>query len=247
MQVPKEAKEPNAPDGHPFEEIHDAKMRAFLVAYAECGVKHRAAEAAGISPSLIYTRRWRDHMPFQEAMVRAYGMAAEQLEEAARARAVDGVRSYQFDRDGNPLRHPELCECGHGLDHHPRVEGTGARRCEHPDCVEEDHACPAFLGVPYYEHSYSDTLLKFLLTGAKPDLHRTRTVEFRGLLAKIDMARLPDQLVDRIASGDNPLEVLATAAAEAETTPAALIGLDENELRIEAGEPDDESDSPVDL
>lgn len=219
---------------HPFGELRDGKMRAFCVAYAAHGSKTRAAKEAGISASLIYTRRWREDDEFQAAMARAYMMSADELETEARRRAVDGVRQYKYDRDGNPLRHPTMCECGHSIDHHPRPgpppsDGSVLHRpCRHPDCDD----CYTFEGEAYYEHSFSDTLLKFLLTGAVPDRYSKRTVEFRGLLAKLDLTKLPDAIVDRIASGDNPLEVLAAAAAEAGQSPSEYLGVEVGELTV---------------
>ncbi len=55
---------------------------------------------------------------------------------------------------------------------------------------------------------YSDTLLIFLLKGVLPDRYRER-VDVRGVLAHLDVSRLPDELVARLAAGENPITVLA--------------------------------------
>ena len=60
---------------------------------------------------------------------------------------------------------------------------------------------------------YSDNLLMFLLKGIRPDKFKDR-VEFKGALASIDLNKLPDELITRIAAGEHPLSVLASATAE---------------------------------
>ena len=56
---------------------------------------------------------------------------------------------------------------------------------------------------------YSDTLLMFLLKVLLPDKYRER-VDARGSIATIDLNKLPDELIARIAAGEHPLSVLAT-------------------------------------
>ena len=56
---------------------------------------------------------------------------------------------------------------------------------------------------------YSDTLLIFLLKGARPEKYRER-LELRGAIANLDMRMLPDALLARIAGGEHPLQVLAS-------------------------------------
>ena len=58
---------------------------------------------------------------------------------------------------------------------------------------------------------YSDTLLIFLMKGLMPERYGNRR-EFRGSLANLDISKLPDALVARIAAGEHPLAVLASAA-----------------------------------
>ena len=57
---------------------------------------------------------------------------------------------------------------------------------------------------------YSDNLLMFSLKGAMPDKYADR-VELRGQLASLDLAQLPDHLLARIAAGEHPMSVLASA------------------------------------
>ena len=60
---------------------------------------------------------------------------------------------------------------------------------------------------------YSDNLLMFLLKGNRPEKYADR-VELRGAMANIDLTRLPDHLLERIANGEHPLAVLASAQPE---------------------------------
>ena len=55
---------------------------------------------------------------------------------------------------------------------------------------------------------YSDNLLMFLLKGARPERYRER-YDVRGTLAHLDLRRLPDDLIERLAKGESPLTVLA--------------------------------------
>ena len=69
---------------------------------------------------------------------------------------------------------------------------------------------------------YSDTLLIFLLKGLKPEVYRER-VHVRGLLAKLDLNLLPNNLIQRIADGEPIEAVLAVGASEAGITPGELV------------------------
>ena len=55
---------------------------------------------------------------------------------------------------------------------------------------------------------YSDVLLIFLLKGLRPEQYRER-YEIKGTLANLDLRRLPDDLIARLAGGENPLTVLS--------------------------------------
>ncbi len=225
-------------DDRPFELIGDSKKRAWLTAYALTGRTDLASKAAGISKGLIYTPRWRDDDLFQQAREEARVMAADVLVDEATRRAVEGVKSYKFDKEGIPLRHPENCECGHSRASHVRLKDAddperapttmpcGATWIEADDAGEEvglaECDCTQFVGEPYFEHSYADTLLIFLTKGALPERYRDR-MEVRGLLANLDLNLLPNALVDRIANGEHVEAVLAAGASEAGITPGELV------------------------
>ncbi len=68
---------------------------------------------------------------------------------------------------------------------------------------------------------YSDVLLIFLLKGLRPERYRER-LDVRGVLAHLDVSQLPDDLVARLANGENPITVLAPIlqAAELPALPA---------------------------
>ncbi len=59
-----------------------------------------------------------------------------------------------------------------------------------------------------YVRRYSDVLLMFQLKALRPEKYRER-VEMRGTLANIDVTKLPDHLLARIAAGEHPFSVLA--------------------------------------
>lgn len=218
-----------------FPEVGHPKQRAFLQALAVTASVTRACEYAGISRKLPYSPSWRRDPAFMRAQDRAIELAAETMEEEARRRAVRGVRRYQFTKSGDVIRHPTRCECGHDARLHPRLDADSSspRACTHPDCRDASHPCPDFIGAPYYEHEYSDTLLIFLLKGAMPEKY-TKRVELRGLFANLDMTKLPDAVVGRIAAGENPIQVVIEAANAAGTNPAGILG-----LSAEVDPPDD--------
>ena len=60
---------------------------------------------------------------------------------------------------------------------------------------------------------YSDLLLIFLLKGIRPDKYRDR-MEVRGAFASLDVSRLPDEFVARLARGESPISVLLSATPE---------------------------------
>ncbi len=66
---------------------------------------------------------------------------------------------------------------------------------------------------------YSDVLLIFLLKSLRPERYRER-VDVRGVLAHLDVSRLPDELVSRLAAGENPITVLAPILQQGELPPA---------------------------
>ncbi len=57
---------------------------------------------------------------------------------------------------------------------------------------------------------YSDTLLIFRLKGELPQKYAER-MQLSGGLATLNMDALPDDLLERIARGEHPMSVLASA------------------------------------
>ena len=71
-----------------------------------------------------------------------------------------------------------------------------------------------------YVRRYSDNLLMFRLRGELPQKYAER-LELRGGLATLNMDALPDELLERIARGEHPMSVLASAV-ERGISPAKL-------------------------
>lgn len=211
---------------------HGLKKGAFLTAYRRTGIVRLACEAACVGRSSHY--RWlEEDAAYRDAFELAKEDAAEVLEAEAHRRAVEGQRRYKFNKDGLPIRHPDLCECGHQRSQHVTA---GELLCADPEC----RTCGGFVGAPYYEHAYSDTLLIFTLKGLLPDKYRDR-VEVRGLLARLDINLLPNHLVARIAAGEHVEAVLASGASDAGITPSELVV-----GRLAPGPAVDEDRSPLD-
>jgi hypothetical protein len=206
------------------------RMRAFLLALVTCaGHIGNACVAAGISRECHYRwsrgyldtksgRRYEASPAYLKALEAALAISAEVLEDEAIRRGYEGVKRYKFGPDGEPKRHPEQCECGHELVSHARP-----RKPDHvPDGEDVDQtvrpclacSCEDFKGAPYWEHDYSDKLLLALLGARKPRQYATKRIETTKTLRNINWDALPDALVARIARGENPLAVLASAADE---------------------------------
>ena len=64
-----------------------------------------------------------------------------------------------------------------------------------------------------YVREYSDLLLMFRLKALRPEQYRER-VEMRGVLANVDLTKLPDALIARLAAGENLNAVRAGAVAD---------------------------------
>ncbi len=78
-----------------------------------------------------------------------------------------------------------------------------------------------YMGEPGgYVRRYSDNLLMFRLKGELPQKYAER-LELRGGLATLNMDALPDELLERIARGEHPMSVLASAV-ERGISPAKL-------------------------
>ena len=186
-------------------------MRAFLAALALTGSRLKAAAAAGVNVKTA--REWRTaHPPFVELEKQAMLDAAERLRDEAIRRGRDGMAEPQYNRDGVPLYHPTDCRCGHDDETHvPDSEGP---------CAGAGCDCAKFRPAPYFKHTYSDKLLELLLKAALPDeFAERRQVEIKGLLAKVDVNQLLDQLpgdaLAALARGEPLGVVLATMTEEA--------------------------------
>ena len=132
---------------------------------------------------------------------------------------MEGLRSYKFDRHGNPLKHPELCTCAHEIRSHAN-DGP---------CTEHGCACSTFVGTPYFEHAYSDKLLLELLKVNLPEEFGDKSsasLEVNAILANLDMSRLPDAALVRIQNREHPLAVLASIV-EGDAYARELLGLPE--------------------
>ncbi len=85
------------------------KRTGFLKAYATCGNITAAARACDIHRNLHYNT-WLKDPEYVEAFKDAGDEAIETLEAEARRRAHDGLVRYKFDKNGDPIRHPETGE-----------------------------------------------------------------------------------------------------------------------------------------
>ena len=133
------------------------KQRAFLAAYSVSGVIAVAARAAKV-PRVMHYMWHRDNKDYRLAFQDAKGEAIDALEEEARRRAKDGVRRVKFYK-GTPLMIPAFNEAGEMI----------------KDAKGE------IVMFPYYEHEYSDRLLEFILTAARPKKFKHReSVEHSG-------------------------------------------------------------------
>ena len=90
------------------------------------------------------------------------------------------------------------------------------RPCEALGCT-----CTAFFGAPYYEHAYSDRLLEQMLA-AKLKQYR-KQVDVRSTNTNIDVTGLPDEIVGRIAAGEDREVVIARYIAKHTQQPIALL------------------------
>jgi hypothetical protein len=123
------------------------KKRSFLAAYAVCGNLSEAARASRVTRQAHYD--WLEHDPsYAKAFVGASEEAADALEAEARRRAEAGVRRLKFHQ-GQLITIPN-----------PDFDPAKPEGSDNPK------------HVPYIEHEYSDTLLIFLLKGARPAKYR---------------------------------------------------------------------------
>lgn len=147
--------------------------KGFLAAFRDSANVRLACEAAGVDRSTAYRLREREPS-FADAWAAAEEESADLLEQEARRRAHEGVRRLKFDRG--------------------RLITIPLEDAEGKPVLDKDDK-PVM--VPYVEHEYSDTLLIFLLKGARPEKYRERTdVRHSG---KIDVSKLSDDELQSIA------------------------------------------------
>lgn len=82
-----------------FKEILNPKRRAFLAAYAECGMLTKAAELADCDITSHY--HWKEDKLYYAAFLRAREMAADRHEDEATRRAF-GWEEERLDAEGTP-------------------------------------------------------------------------------------------------------------------------------------------------
>lgn len=125
--------------------------RAFLIALAQTGNMTAAARASGLSPkhAWAHAQKFPD---FDEAIQEAKRQAADRLEEEAVRRAVEGCPRKKFTSRGEPIQEEVTNPDGTPV----LVDGQKVYR-------------------QYVEREYSDRLLEFLLTGARPEKYRPKS------------------------------------------------------------------------
>lgn len=85
------------------------KQRRFLAAYRETATITGPARASGVDHKSHF--RWRRDCPaYAEAFDQTRQVAADELEEKARRRAVEGVRPIRYGHHGKPLVDPATVE-----------------------------------------------------------------------------------------------------------------------------------------
>lgn len=214
-----------------FDHIKNPLKRAFLRAYSLCGRPVKACQMAGLHLGQPYRSEWKNDKEFQDAYALAKELAAAWAEDEVFRRAVEGDRRYEFNKKtGEPLLHPDMCDCGH---HRYSHEGKKLK------CHEEGCACYKFESAPYYTVQRSDRLLEKVLQARLPEeWSEKRQVEVRGLMNNLDVRRLPPWAINRIADGDSVAGILM------ELTPEELARATAREpAQLSAGsvtgEPDD--------
>lgn len=152
--------------------------KGFLAALAQSGIVGAAAEAASIDRRTAYYLRDSD-VEFAAEWDQALDAAADLLENEARRRAERGVQRLKFH---NGVLIKVQAESPEGI---PLVDMDG-----NP------------IMVPYVEHEYSDTLMIFLLKGAKPEKYRERAdVRHSG---KVDIGSMSDAELLAITEAQSP-------------------------------------------
>lgn len=168
-------------------DLPSLKKAAFLAAYAKTGNITAAAKVAKVNRGQHYD--WLLDPDYERAFASAHQEAAELLELEARRRAMEGV-------------HEPVIYQG-ALQYEAVRDKTGAPKLD-PETGEA-------LLRPLTIRRYSDTLLIFLLKGAKPETYRETfkgEIKHSGAIGRgPDLSNLTDEQLEQ-------LEQLAKAAAE---------------------------------
>lgn len=161
------------------------------------------------------------HHPKKRAYLVALALTGVKMR-ATSAAGVDRTLPFYWRQEDKPFRDAELEAIAMSSDvleaeiHRRAVEGvvraTGWYKGKPGGLVRE----------------YSDLLLIFAAKGAMPDKYKDR-LEVRGMFANLDMTKLSDEQIDRIANGESPLVVLGTAAAK------RIANENENGLAVKIG------------
>lgn len=121
-------------------------VKAFLASFSQTGNVLLSCQAAKVSRPAVYDRRNTD-AAFASAWDAAKEEAADLMVREARRRATEGVARLKFHQ-GQLITIPLV------------RDGQPVLKDGQP------------VMVPYVEHEYSDTLLIFLLKGARPEEYR---------------------------------------------------------------------------
>lgn len=179
---------------------------AFLAAYRMTGNVTRAAAAAQCDRSTHY-KIWLNNEEYREAFADAEEEAADHLISEARRRAVEGVKKLKFFQ-GQLIKIPMRDADGNVM-----LDADG-------NVMEE----------PYVEHDYSDTMLIFLIKGARPEVYRDNvnmSVNGNMAVAAVD-AKLRQQMIENPDAAEslcNALEQLQTGASVGSDGDASGDGL----------------------
>jgi hypothetical protein len=154
------------------------RSHIFLRCYAETGSITRAAEAAKIHRSIHY-RRLKQDPKYKTAFDVAHEVAVAVLEDEAVRRAVEGLEE--------PLTYQGQ------FSYLPKVDAAG-------NLVLDGEGRP-MRGKLITIRKYSDSLLQFLLRGAKPEKYRERFQH--DVNANINVTKFKGSLEDLLATYRN--------------------------------------------
>lgn len=200
---------------------------SFLKAFRIAKTINGTCDLAGFNRLTHY--RWCKESDFYRAAYHEVKeAAADDLEEAATGRAIDGVRTIKFTKTGTPVRDPRKHDAA----------GKVKPEWEHDPW--------------YYESTYSDRLLELLLKAKKPDEYRERSsIEMSGAgggAIEVEVAArqmmlanptLSQQMSDVLEGVLNEQSHIGSPVAALDDLHAADLGLDDQQRAVLAGPPPD--------